>query len=567
MRALLLSTIPLAVACGGTTSVPTADAGASADAADAARDAQGDGGAVCAAPSSDPLVVATERGLLRGASDQQALRWLGVPFAEPPVGALRWRPPVRASGCWTGVREATEWAQSCPQIPQRQGQPFDPMAAMLGQEDCLTLNVWRPAEAPADAALPVMFFIHGGGNVVGSAGETTPAGLRSFDGARLASRGGVVVVVAQYRLGPLGFLMHPALEAESGAEVGDLGTLDQITALRWVQRNIRAFRGDPTRVMIFGESAGAVNVCTLLASPAAAGLFSRALMQSGVCSSQRSAEASRATAARFAEAAGCAAAADVPACMRALSADAVVRALPAPVSISGLDPAMVNWGPVFGTPVLPERPLDAIAAGRHNRVPFVVGHNTEEVGLTVPAIANEAAYRAALVAVGGAQFADRVMAVYPVSAYPTARAALVQALTDARFGCGARSSARAAVAGGAGATVYRYLFAQPLESAGVTLRALGAWHGVELGFLFQNLSAGALQLTANELAVERAMLAYWTRFAATGDPNGAGDPPWPAYTAGEPLLRIAPASTTVNGWRSVECDAWDLASGTTIPAP
>jgi para-nitrobenzyl esterase len=166
-----------------------------------------------------------------------------------------------------GERDATMWAPSCPQIPQQQGQPFDPMAPMEGQEDCLTLNVWRPANAPADAALPVMVFVHGGGNTVGSASNLSPAGTRIYDGTRLAARGNVVVVTIQYRIGALGWLVHPALEGEMGASAGNLALLDQVAALRWVQRNIRSFRGDPARVMLFGESAGAVNTCALVASP------------------------------------------------------------------------------------------------------------------------------------------------------------------------------------------------------------------------------------------------------------------------------------------------------------
>lgn len=569
VRARALFSSLLITACGGATLTPPSGASTRADAsADALSDVASDASSMCpVAPSTDPLIASTDRGALRGQMTDGALGWLAIPFAEPPEGARRWRPPTQLEACWSGVREATNWGPSCPQIPQRQGQMFDPSAPVVGQEDCLTLNVWRPAGAPADAALPVMFFIHGGGNVVGSAGETAANGQRIYDGARLAARGNVVVVSAQYRLGALGYLMHPSLESESGSAPGALGLLDQIAALRWVQRNIRSFRGDPARVMIFGESAGAVNVCALLAAPSAAGLFSRALMQSGSCASALSAADARAIAGRFAEAAGCATATDVPACMRALSTEAALRALPAPVSVSGLDPSMVRWNPVYGGAVLPERPLDAIVAGRHHRVPVVVGHNTEEVGLSVPAIANEAAYRAALVALGGAQFADRVMAVYPVSAYPSARAALVQALTDARFGCGARNAARAAVRGGAGAAVYRYLFAQPLESAGATIRALGAWHGVELGFVFQTLSAAAVTRTMNELAVERATLGYWTRFAATGDPNGGAEPAWAPYGSGEPLLRITPTPTTERAWRDAECDGWDAALGVMIPAP
>jgi len=555
-------------ACGGTTVVAPSDGATAVDAATDARTdtpAPADAGCGTAAPT-DPLVARTELGLLRGAMSEESLAWLGVPFTEPPTGALRWRPPVEPTRCWGAVREATTWAPRCPQIPQQQGQPFDPNAPVVGQEDCLTLNVWRPANAPADAALPVMVFIHGGGNSVGYAGEVTPNGVRLYDGSRLAARGNVVVVTVEYRIGALGYMLHPGLEAEPDGAPGNLGLLDQIAALRWVQRNIRGFRGDPARVMVFGESAGAVNVCALVASPRAAGLFSRALMQSGSCFATIPTDVARAQAETFAQRTNCAAAPDVPACLRALSAEAVVRALAGPVNVSGLETGGARWGPIVDGRVLTMRAYDLIAAGQHNRVPAVVGHNTEEVGATVPAIANEAAYRAALTTAFGAVLAEQILQRYPVSRYNTPRGALVQALTDARFGCQARMTARALARGQPGVASHRYLFAQPFESGG-TARLLGAFHGLELLWVFQNGARGMNPPTENELAVERALLGYWTRFAATGDPNGGADPPWARYATGEPLLRIAATSQEVRGWRTEECDYIDSVVQVMTPVP
>jgi para-nitrobenzyl esterase len=559
-RTPVASLLFVALGCSSTTVTLDAAPGSDAarDGADVADAAMG-----CTAPApTDPVVAQTDRGLVRGAMDGESLRWLGIPYAQPPVGALRWRPPADLTACWTDPRPATEWAPSCPQIPQSQTMPFDPMAPMQGQEDCLTLNVWRPANVPAGTTLPIMVFIHGGGNVVGSAGETSPSGMRTYDASRLASRGNVVVVTLQYRIGPLGWLAHPALEAEPGGSL-NLAMLDQIAALRWVQRNAGAFRGDPARVMVFGESAGAVNTCALVASPLAAGLFSRAAIESGSCLSTQTTEVARAQGARFATATQCAAAPDPARCMRDLSVDAVLRALPAPVTISGLDAAMTaRWGPVVAGPTLPERPYDAMLAGRQNRVPLIVGHNSEEVGLTVPSIPTEAAYRQALTNLGGAMLAQSVLAAYPVARYGTPRNALVQALTDARFGCQARAAARAHLRGGA--AVWRYLFAQPYESGSPTLRALGAWHGVELAYVFQNIGRAPMP-AANDLTVERAVLGYWTRFAATGNP-GAADA-WPPYGAGEPLLRIEPMERVERGWRNAECDGWDRISQVMPPAP
>jgi len=560
-----LLAMPL-LGCSSTTVTPPA-ADASSDAADAARadvaDAP-DAASACDPPApNDPLVARTDRGLVRGTADGESLRWLGIPFAEPPTGARRWRPPEPVAACWSEPRAATDWAPACPQIPQQQGVAFDPMAPMQGEEDCLTLNVWRPANAPANAELPVMVFVHGGGNVVGSAGETNATGARIYDASRLASRGNVVVVTVQYRIGPLGWLVHPALEAEPGGAV-NLALLDQIAALRWVQRNVRAFRGDPARVTLFGESAGAVNTCALLASPQAAGLFARAAVESGSCIAVQAIADARAQGQRFATAASCGTGADAAQCLRALPVDAVLRALPAPVSIAGLDGAMTaRWGPVVAAPTLPERPYDAMLAGRQNRVPLIVGHNTEEVGLSVGAVPTEEAYRQILVNAGGAAFATNVMTLYPVSRFGTPRNALVQALTDARFGCQARASARAHLRGGG--AVWRYLFAQPLESGTATVRALGAWHGLELAYVFQNLNRLPTP-AANDLAVERSVLGFWTRFAATGSPEGGGDM-WPAYGSGEPLLRIQPTLAVERNWRNTECDGWDRVIMVMPPAP
>lgn len=502
----------------------------------------------------DAPEVATDKGRVRGETiqvgEQSVAVFRGIPFAAPPLDALRWRPPQPVKE-WDGVRTCGHFAPACPQPSELSyGLSFTEQS-----EDCLYLNVWSAA-TDAQERRPVMVWIHGGGNIIG--GAASPF----YDGRHLATRG-VVVVTIQYRLGPLGWLVHPALEAEPGGAV-NLALLDQIAALRWVQRNARAFRGDPARVTLFGESAGAVNTCALLASPQAAGLFARAAVESGSCIAVQTIADARAQGQRFAAAASCGTGADAAQCLRALPVDAALRALPAPVSIAGLDGAMTaRWGPVVAAPTLPERPYDAMLAGRQNRVPLIVGHNTEEVGLSVGAVPTEEAYRQILVNAGGAMFATNVMTLYPVSRFGTPRAALVQALTDARFGCQARASARAHLRGGG--AVWRYLFAQPLESSTATVRALGAWHGLELAYVFQNLNRLPTP-AANDLAVERSVLGFWTRFAATGSPEGGGDM-WPAYGSGEPLLRIQPTLAVERNWRNTECDGWDRVIMVMPPAP
>lgn len=549
-----LASLSLLAACSSSVT----PSGGDASPPDVPRDAATDDAACAVVASTDPLVVRVEQGLTRGAVEGESRRWLGVPFAAPPVGALRWRPPAPVTGCWQTPRDATQWAPACPQVPQSQTTPFDPNAAIVGQEDCLTLNVWRPV-ADASTPRPVMVFIHGGGNVVGSAGESSND-QRLYEASRLASRGGVVVVTLQYRLGPLGWLSHRSLDGAT-----NLALLDQIAGLRWVQRNIAAFGGDPARVMVFGESAGAVNTCALLASPPAAGLFSRAAMQSGSCTYTQSAEDAAAQGDRFAQAAGCATAPDPAACLRALPVEQVLRALPAPVSISGLNATeTARWGPVIDPTTLPTRPYEAILAGRHHRVPVLVGHNTEEVGLAVPAVPTEQAYLAALTSLVGGAAANSIARIYSVTRFQTPRAALVQALTDARFGCGARAAARAAHAGGS--PTWRYLFAQPLDSAMPAVRALGAWHGLELLYVFQHMARFGAAAAPADLAAERVVLDAWTRFAASGDPGGV--PAWPRYAAGEePTLRVAATTAVEQGWRNGECDLWDTALMIMPPRP
>jgi para-nitrobenzyl esterase len=570
----------MSITLGCSSSTPAADAGNASDVAttDVSRDVPGDGFAggpdvpdassCMGAVPTVPEQVRTDRGVVQGARADGAWSWLAIPYAEPPTGSLRWRAPQPVARCWEGVRMATTWGAVCPQIPQRQGMPFDPMAPIEGNEDCLTLNVWAPENAARNAALPVMVFIHGGGNTIGSASEVTQAGYRLYDGARLAARGNVIVVTLQYRLGALGFLAHRSLASEANGVAGNHGLLDQIEALRWVQRNVRAFGGDPTRVMLFGESAGALNTCMLVSSPLAAGLFSRALIQSGSCIGTRTLMQRQADGDRFAMNAACHTASDVPACLRALSVEAALRAGAGAINVSGLETVDgLSWGPVVDERVLPEVPLERIAAGRHNHVALVVGHNTHETGLAVPAIATEMAYLAALTAAFGATLGPMLAARYPVATYGTPRAAAVQATTDARFGCQARLTARAAAQGQRDASVFRYLYAQAYESGTVAVRALGAFHGLELLYVFQNAERAMVAPNVNELATQRAMLGYWTRFAATGDPNGMGAPMWPRYESGEPMLRIEANPSNVRGWRTSECDFVDMAIGVRVAAP
>jgi para-nitrobenzyl esterase len=502
-----------------------------------------EGGCAAAASASARVEVAapagavmTESGAVRGVPGFDWVAYRGVPFAAAPAGELRWRPPAPAAP-WSGVRSTSAFGAVCPQL--------DDSGGVAGAEDCLSLNVWSPAAPPA-SPLPVLFFIHGGGNAQGA------SSLAYYDGGVFAGEGRAVVVTANYRLSSFGWLAQDYLSRENRrGGSGNYGLFDLLAALRWVRRNAAAFGGDPSRVTIFGESAGAVNVCSLVASPLAKGLFSAALMESGGCMQRPVSDFVRFGSALTVNA-GCAAAADPAACMREKSPDAILAALPPEISVSSSTGQL--WGPAVDGFALRESPEAALAQGTHNRVPFAVGANADETGQAAPLVSSEAEYRALVTAQFGI-LAPLVLAQYPAGAYATPRKAYVAATTDARFVCPARRIARAASAGGS-AAVYRYFFSYPAN------RLFGAIHGAELPFVFGSFSAvPGYTPDASARALSEAMNGAWARFAAAGDPNGAGLPAWPRYdpVRDTTLVWDAPAAAR-DGIRTAACDFWDVLS-------
>jgi para-nitrobenzyl esterase len=504
-------------------------------------------GACTEAPSAAATVevaapggtLLTEPGALRGVVGMNAVSYRGIPFAAPPTGDLRWRPPAPAAP-WTGVRNATTFGPICPQL--------DDGGAATGAENCLSLNVWAPAAPPA-SPLPVLFFIHGGGNAQGA------SSLDYYDGSVFAGKGRAVVVTTNYRLSSFGWLAQPYLSLENRrGGSGNYGLFDVLAALRWVKRNAAAFGGDASRVTIFGESAGAVNTCSLVASPLAKGLFSGALMESGGCN-QRPVSEFVTFGSKLTTNAGCAAAADPAACMRGKSSDAILAALPPDVSVVSSTGQL--WGPAVDGFTLKESPEAALLHGTHNKVPFAVGANADETGASAPFISSEAEYRALVTSQAGI-LAPLVLAQYPASAYATPRKAYVALTTDSRFVCPSRRIARAALAGGSPA-VYRYFFSYPAN------RLYGAIHGVELPFVFSSASSvPGYTPTPSELALSEAMNAAWGRLAAAGDPNGAGVPAWQRYDAARDSTLVWDIpSAARDGIRTAACDFWDALT----PAP
>jgi para-nitrobenzyl esterase len=448
-------------------------------------------------------VVRTAAGLVRGAVDDGVRRFQGIPYAAPPVGESRWRAPRPVAG-WGGVRDARRAGSRCPQAAAN-GAP----ASVT--EDCLFLNVTAPRVVHRPR--PVLVWIHGGGLVSGAGSD--------YDPARLVRRGGLVVVTVNYRLGNLGFLGFPGL-----ADGGAFGIEDQQAALRWVRDNIRAFGGDPRNVTVAGESGGAHSVCAQLASPAAAGLFRHAIAQSTPCPSDLFTEAGfrplldvpyfvplawqEGHGVNTATTVGCA---DL-ACLRAAPVADVLAAPAFPL-------------PAFGNAVLPEDPTVAFAAGRFNHVPLLTGITRDEgtlfSGAMFPGLTAEG-YASTLDIHFGAH-GPAVLARYPVAEHGTPGQAMAAVMSDLDWALPQQFSEERFAAR---MPVYAYEFldrtAPPIPDfpAGVTPLAS---HAAELAYLF-DVSYDGITLDRDQARLADRMIDYWSRFAATGDPNGPHLPAW-----------------------------------------
>ena len=437
----------------------------------------------------------------------------GIPYARPPVGALRWRPPVPLPR-WHGVREVTAFGPACFQ-PDNTFVSVYVEPPMPMSEDCLTLNIWAPADA-RDA--PVFFWIYGGALWGGTSRDPL------YDGARLAERG-VVVVSINYRLGVLGWLAHPQLSAESRARVsGNYGLLDQIAALAWVRRNITAFGGDPANVTIAGESAGALSVMYLLVAPQARGLFAKAIAQSGYLVSMPSLRRNR-YGMPSAEDSGVRLAA-------ALHAPhiAALRAMdPRELTNAAAAAHFMPWGVVDGH-VLPRQMLTAFDAGEQARVPILAGFNSGEIRslrvLAPAAPASAAAYRRIIRDRYG-PFADEFLRLYPAA---DMKASILAATRDGLYGWTAMRLVREQAALGLPSYLYFFDHGYPAADAA----HLHAFHASELPYVFGTLDGTPplwpkIPAAPGEEALSAAMLDYWTSFARSGRPQAADAADWPAY--------------------------------------
>ena len=491
-------------------------------------------GAFSAAPAlaRNPAIV-TRNGPIKGTSIFGVEGYLGIPYAVPPVGDLRWMPPVPSGRFPGGVFHANQFGNFCTQPVRREPQA----------EDCLTLNVFTPnikKNSDNKKPLPVMVWIHGGALVGG--------GSSLYDPSPMVLAGNVIVVTINYRLSFLGFFAHQAIDAE-GHTNGNYGFMDQQLALKWVNDNIAAFGGDRNRITIFGESAGGQSVYANLASPTAAGLFEGAIAESGAyaefqpyfndivsLSDGETAGAAGSTPSgdSVAMALGCpGTTAATAACLRGVSAHAVIA----------LDPATVY--PFVDGTILPKTPTEAFASGEFNQVPVISGGNHDEwrffvadqYDFTGHPLVTTADYDNAVLALWGTPLNFFVEGLYPLGNYGGSPGiALGASGTDGIFACPERNSVKSL---SQFVTTYAYEFndenAPPAQSlfGGFLTFPLGAYHTAELQYLFNGDFFGLPQapLAPDQEELSAAMIGYWTQFAATGNPNSAGEPAWPTYTS------------------------------------
>ena len=495
----------------------------------------------------------TQSGEVQGVIAGNILAFRGIPYAAPPIGDLRWKPPQPPIP-WAVTRDASTFGNVCPQL-NNNNQP-------IGNEDCLFLNIFISAQTPHTQQQPVMVFIHGGGNRTGSTHRPP-----FFDAPPLATQGEIVVTI-EYRLGFMGFFVHPLLDAEGGSS-GNYGVMDQIAALNWVHQNIAGFGGDPAHVMVFGQSAGSFDVQMLLTSPPAQGLFSAAGMESGALLHGQvlTLAALELLDNPLVHVLGCD---TLPvssqlACLRAAPA---ANFLNSESTIPFLPSGLISRSLAIEPRVIPVDPFDALQQ-KGTPVPLLIGSTREEESganttddPTVTPPLDEAGYEAALHAdfdQFGAGVEAQVLNFYPAAAYSAPVYALIAAESDAFDITSIRNVARAAIRAN-GPPVWRYLYTHAYEND-PTLTPYRAFHTAELPFVFgspQLIFGGPYTPSPAEVTFAGQMMGYWSRFAITGNPNGPGATVWPRYDAAtDALLQLDDTPATlivINGYDNIQCD-------------
>ena len=460
-----------------------------------------------------PMVVVTRQGVVEGEALGSVVAFRGVPYAAPPIGSLRFRAP-QLPAPWVGVRSALDMGPACPQLID--ADLTENNHAVMA-EDCLSLNIWTPRGDARNR--PVMVWIHGGAFVVGSARNT------NYDGARLAARGDVVVVTLNYRLGAWGFLSLSSFGPEY-AQSANVGLLDQVAALEWVRDNIARFGGDPGNVTIFGESAGASSVGALLSLPSAAGLFSKAILQSGTPSTQtpQAFQRSNRLAEEFLKLAGVSS-------PKELEGKSMPDLLEIQEKLFSAHSELGTFGPVIDGVTLHEPPFSVVVSGRGNRVPILIGTTREEMRYfsTVEDLGLERKPRALMqsqLRAAAGERADEVLATYE-RLYPKWEDVAVQVASDAFF---LLPTVRLAESVADFQPVYMYLFTFKSTS---TYKNFGSAHSMEIPFVFGVVDLPEV-IAFTGRAPHRAELAarvmdHWVAFARGGDPSRPGEPRWQRY--------------------------------------
>ncbi len=490
--------------------------------------------------------VPIDAGQVEGRLEGGVWEFLGIPYAAPPTGGLRWRPP-RPVPPWEGVRPCKQFGDACPQ-------PEAPWYGLGGSgEDCLYLNVWVAA-GEAEEPLPVMVWIHGGAFLAGSTSLRLDRGLPLYNGRGLARRGTVVVTV-NYRLGPFGFLAHPLLSSESPEGVsGNYGLLDQLAALRWVRRNIASFGGDASRVTLFGESAGAASILDLMVSPLAGGLFHRAIAESAplwirhlLPPASRPLSSAEEVGGELARALGSDASADVLADMRMRGEEEIMKAARLEI---GLLPGGMDFGPVIDGWLLPDRPEALFARGRQHDVDLVAGSNRDEANFFLAGLdCSRRDYERFVRGMAGEEVRE-ALRLFPPLTDGGVKAALSEMVTALEFAAPCRFLDRCVSAKGRRAYLYRFVRVPPTEQG----RELCACHGSEIPYVFGELDPREGYGDADR-ELSSTIMDYWIDFARGGDPNGAGLPQWPEYGAESDLsLELGGDFAIVSGLQREACE-------------
>jgi carboxylesterase type B len=494
-----------------------------------------------AAAANSSQVVITDRGAVKGARSNGVDRFLGIPYAAAPAGALRWKAP-RPADPWKGVRSASRFGNACPVLPSTNGPRSE-------SEDCLVVNVWRPA-GNSNRRLPVHVFIHGGGLINGSGAQN--------DESTLVRETGVIGVSFNYRLGVFGFLRTPGLAAE-GDDAGNYGFLDQQAALHWVQRNIASFGGLRTDVTIDGESAGAWSVCGHLVATSSSGLFAKAMMQSGSCYSQTPARAEQ-RGSTFAATAGCSNPITQAACLRAAPVGALLNAS------NGFTAAFVS-----GTQTFPEPINDAVRAGRFQRVPLLIGSNRDEGRTFAQGFigVDRTAYRGFVSSVFGDRAGD-VLTHYPWPAKSDkfTAAYLIGAIeTDggllARIGGCTNRTLTTTLAHFTRTYAYEFDNRTGPGLTQIPGYIWGAGHAAELAYIWPSFNNGtpiAPLFNAADRKLARQMVQYWGAFTKYGAPRVVGQQNWPRFTSRGKALSLRPVASVVITHRTYaaehQCSFW-----------